>query len=134
MTYKEMYERSVADATVEKLTPTYFEFRAAGDSLIGEYVSKAEVRSTVSDGTYSQYIFRTDNGVVKFHLGAATDREVRDLLVPGRIYYIEYEGKEKLAGSKSVNKYVLWSVGSGTESYVEAPKDVTETAQSKVPF
>ncbi len=105
MKYSEMAEKAKEKGASRDLTPVFLTFKDKGDHVTGKFLSMSPVDSSLSDGTYNQYIFETDDGLVKFHIGAATDKEVAPSLVVGRIYHIEYQGKERIQGGRSVNKF-----------------------------
>lgn len=105
MNYEKLAAVAFKDGKTENLTPTYVEWKTAGQVIVGEYRNKAEVDSTKNKGTYFQYMFQTDNGLIKFHLGKATDGEAGCTFEPGNIYHIEYQGQLKLQGGNTVNKF-----------------------------
>lgn len=105
MSYEAMYEAAEKEGSLESLTPKFMEFKELGDKVIGAYKCTNEVQSSQNQGTYNQYIFDTDIGLVKFHLGKATDQEAGRLFQENEIYKIEYKGSQKLHGGKSVNKF-----------------------------
>jgi len=109
--YKEMYADSKKGGAVRQLTPAYKEWKKAGDQVVGAFISKNLISSSVGEGSYNQYVFETDDGVVKFHMGHATDTEVGEQFVKGMIYAIEYLGQEKISGLRSVNKFNVEELG-----------------------
>lgn len=106
-TYTELYEKAKAVGNVKDVTPTYYEFKAKGDKIIGAFLSISAVRSTLSDGEYNHYLFDTDTGLTKFFLGRAADKEFEPMLKVDAIYCIEFLGKEKISGKRTVNKYSM---------------------------
>lgn len=107
MSYKDIAERALKDGQTENITPKYVEFTDVGDIIVGRYLARTQVKSNVSDGVYFQYLFDSDEGLIKFHLGSATDGEAGAVMKSGEIYHIEFLGKEKIGGGKSVNKYQI---------------------------
>lgn len=105
MNFREMHEQAQKASTTRNLTPEYYEFEGAGCSIVGRLKGKAAVASSLSDGTYNQYLMETDEGLFKFHLGKATDTEAGVLMEVGQIYYIEFKGKEQIARGRTVNKF-----------------------------
>jgi len=106
-----MYADSKKAGAVRQLTPTYHEWKSKGDIIVGVFISKNSVASTAGEGSYNQYVFETDDGVVKFHIGHASDTEVGEQFARGMIYAIEYLGKEKISGLRSVNKFNVEELG-----------------------
>ena len=127
MSYKDMYIEACGRGEVERVTPTYFEFVNKEDSLVGEMVSFSIIRSGLNEGEYNQYIFNTDDGLVKFALGGATDREVAPLLSRGCVYHIVYLGQEELKGGKRVNKFDVTRI-------LSAKQHLSNQAHVNVPF
>jgi uncharacterized membrane protein (Fun14 family) len=125
MTYEERFKRAAENKTLKSLTPQWVQFDAAGKSVCGELLGTSEVAGTLGSGTYLQYLMRTDNGLVKFALGSATDRELKAVLVVGGVYRITYIGQQKIKGGKRVNRFDV----------VTLTEDVEEPVQeSDVPF
>jgi len=124
MNYSKLYEEAEAQGQVEVLTPKYFEWKTAGLMVIGEYKASAPVTSKLSEGTYSQYLFQTDDGLIKFALGKATDNEAGSLLEVGQIYAITYEGAEKISGGRRVNKFKIVHVLMNVPQQVGGKEDV----------
>ena len=110
MSYKEMYQARQEEGRVKDLTPEYVTFNEVDDSLIGRLIGITDVISTLNEGTYNQYLLETDEGMKKFALGNATDKEMINTLIVGGIYAITYKGKEQLKGGRRVNKFSIESI------------------------
>lgn len=109
--YKQLYADSRKAKTAKSVTPTYFKWKKEGDQIIGAYISHAPVQSRLGDKEYNQYIFETDDGMVKFALGRSADNEVTPILAAGVVYAITFQGKESIAGGRSVNRFEIEEVG-----------------------
>ncbi len=107
MGYKDAFVAAAKAKTARLLTPEYVEFAKKGDSVTGKFLSSSDVKSTLGEGTYKMYVFDTDDGVVKFKLGAATDTELANVIVPGGVYQIVFQGQVRLKGGHSVNKFMV---------------------------
>jgi hypothetical protein len=105
MSYLKIAQKALKEGKGKNFSPVYITFGEDRKVVCGRFLHKAAVASSVSDGFYDQYLFDSDDGLIKFHLGSATDNEAGILMVAGKVYHIEYLGKEKLKGAKSVNKY-----------------------------
>ena len=121
-TYKEMYEKAVKDKAVKQLTPVYQEWKKPQDRVIGSFISKGEVSSSAGGGSYYQYVFETDDGNVKFHMGRAADTDVGAVLTPGIIYTITYLGQEEIKGGRRVNKFNVEEIGPSADYIPDAVK------------
>lgn len=105
MDYAKLAAKALKDGQTENLTPLYREWTEEGQVIVGEFRNKVEIESSQNQGTYYQYMFETNEGLLKFHLGKATDGEAGCTFTPGGIYHIEYQGKLNLKGGKTVNKF-----------------------------
>lgn len=105
MGYLKASEKALKDGKGNNITPIYLTFDESRKVICGRFLNKAPVQSSVSDGTYNQYLFDSDEGLIKFHLGSATDNEAGAVMKLGKVYHIEFLGKEDLKGGKTVNKY-----------------------------
>lgn len=105
MKYSEMHEEAQKVKALKTLTPTYFEFEKKGDAIVGRYKGRSPVTSSLGSGEYFQYLFDTDDGLIKIALGQATDKEAGQLLESGKVYVVEYLGQVKISGGRKVNKF-----------------------------
>lgn len=126
MSYKEQYAEAKKGKDVKTLTATYIEFKEKGTSIVGRLLSRNTVQSTLGGGTYFQYLFDTDKGMVKFALGRATDSEAGALMGRGGVYAIEFLGQEKISGGRKLNRFNV--------EEIEAPVAETVGGTSDIPF
>jgi hypothetical protein len=128
MGYKEIYEKAKNEGQVKELTAQYKEWKQPNDIIVGKFISTNKVQSRLGGSEYNQYLFETDEGLIKFALGAITDHEALPLMKPGGIYAIEYQGKQQIQGGRQVNRFNVTEVDTS---------DVDLTAESDeddVPF
>ena len=109
--YAKMYAESKKENNLTELTAFYKKWEKKGDNVIGAFVGKTEVQSGISGNTYNQYLFDTDDGLTKFHLGKGGDSEIGQVMVKGCIYRIEFDGQEKIKGGRSVNTFECVEIG-----------------------
>ena len=121
--YKETYEQAIENKRLKTITPKYVEFKKKGDQVVGKFIGKAGVKSSMDDSEYNQYIFDTDEGMVKFAMGGATDKEVSQSLIPDRVYVVTFNGQEKLSGKRTVNKFIVEEIESIETSETGNPDD-----------
>lgn len=107
MTYKEQFEAAKAAGRVQGVSPVWTRFEKEGDTVCGQLLGSSEVPSGLGTGSYLQYLMRTDDGLIKFSLGAATDRELAVVLKMGELYRIEFDGQTKIKGGKRVNRFLV---------------------------
>lgn len=124
MSYKDQYEKANKAGEIQDLTPTFTRFEKEGDVILGKLVSYNPVQSSLGEGQYNQYLFETDDGLVKFSLGQAADSELGSQFVAGEVYRIEFLGKEKIDRGRAVNKYEVVQIPSGENPQVGGKDDI----------
>jgi len=110
MKYQEMYENAKKSETLKSLSPVYFTFTKKGDRVIGRLKAIVEVQGSRGGQTYNQYVVETDDRLLKFALGSATDKEIETQLKREHVYVFLFQGKEKLTGGREVNRYEVFEV------------------------
>ncbi len=110
MKYAEMKKSAEKAGAVTDLTPQFFEFKTKGDGFCGRLKHLSPVTSGLNQGTYNQYLFETDSGLLKCAFGNSTDKEIESLVKLGNIYIVEFLGKQKISGGRSVNKFKILEV------------------------
>jgi len=110
MKLSEMKTIAEKAGAITDLTPTFFEFAEKGDGFVGRLKHVSTVQSGLSEGTYNQYLFETDEGLIKCAFGAATDKEVAPMMRASGVYIVEYLGKVKITGGRSVNKFKVQEI------------------------
>jgi len=130
MTYAEQLKLARKEGEVRDLAPKFLEFRTVGDEVVGKLIDISTVEG--QHGTYKQYLLDTDEGVVKLQLGAATDADVAPQMALGALFWLTFEGVEKLSGGRTINKIAVRELvlpAGGREQPSEpssAPKTVGE--------
>lgn len=114
-TYAKLLEAAQKNDTLSSLTPLFIEWKKDGQCIVGKFLSKNSVKSSLSDGTYNQYVFETDGGLVKFALGSAADADFGNTLRAGNVYLITYAGKVKIGQKRHVNKFTVDLVAEASE-------------------
>lgn len=122
-----LFERLLREARdakrTKKLIPTFIEFKEKGVAIVGKFLSRSQVGGGDDKKTYYQYIFETDGGLVKFHLGNVTDADAGNLMKEGCVYYIEFDGQESISGGRRVNKFIVERVVTEEEARIGGPDD-----------
>jgi len=124
--YKKAYERARKIKALKQLTPAYVRWTEEGQQVIGAFVSSTEVTSRLSGKGYNVYLFETDEGLVRFSLGATIDGTVSEMFAKGVVYAVTYRGKEKIAGGRSVNRFDIEEIGPIDELQPEDDDDEEE--------
>jgi len=111
MTYKEMAEKAAAEGRMTSVTPKFTKLEAVGATITGRYLAWATVHPAAGAGSeYRDYTFGTDIGLVRFHLGAQTDKELDGVMVVGGVYAITYREDVKLAKGRHTKKYDVFCI------------------------
>lgn len=118
MSYQDMLALASKEKKVVDLTPKWIPWEAEGQFIVGRLRGTAEVDSQLGTGTYLQYLFDTDDGLVKFAMGRATDNELRTVLKVGHVYQITFLGTVKIKGGRSVNQFRVQTVTSDVDEGV----------------
>ena len=111
MTYAELSKKVKTAGTAKSVAPEFFKWGKPGQTIIGVYKGHHEVQSREMTGSYFQYIFDTDKGPVKCHMGSNYDAEQGSLLVTSNLYEVTYKGKEDIGGNRSVNRFDTIDLG-----------------------
>lgn len=117
MTYKEAYEQAKKDGALGDLVPIFKEMRKKGDMVIGKYLGSNLQKGKLADTPYYMYLFETDEGLVKFSLGAVSDGEVRPSMKVGQVYAVTFEKSEEIEKGRKINRFKIEHViGAGDSS------------------
>jgi len=110
-TYAEQAKEATKSGNVKKLTAIYHKWIKSGEKILGCFIDRSEVGKAEEGNRYFQYLFETDEGLTKFSLGNASDGEIGAALVKGRVYLIEFKGKETIGGGRKVNRFECTEIG-----------------------
>ena len=124
MGYREHYAEVKKAKTGRKLSAKYIEWTEKGQQIVGRLLSRNPVDSSMGSGTYFQYLWDTDDGLVKCALGKATDGEAGALMMRGGVYSIIYEGQENLKGGRKLNKFEIIELEASEETPVGGSGDI----------
>ena len=105
MNFAELWQEAEEKKQTMDITPQWVPWETEGQFIIGRFRGSSEVTSSLGEGTYLQYLFNTDDGLVKFSLGRATDNELKTVMVPGGIYQIVFLGQTKIKGGRQLNQF-----------------------------
>lgn len=111
MTYQERFTQAVKDHRTKDVSPEWVAFEKKDQSVLGKLLGTSAVDSSLGSGSYLQYMMETDDGLIKFSLGAATDKELAPVIKVGGVYKITYQGQQKIKGGRRVNRFKVVSLG-----------------------
>lgn len=115
MGYRERAEAALKDGSAVNRTPEFAKLREENASVTGKMVGCTDVPPKNNKPGYRQYVFETDEGLVKFSLGSNADREFGLAMEIGKVYSIIFLGKEKLPSGNTVNKWNCFEIPSDHE-------------------
>jgi len=124
MSYAEEWKQAEKAESVVDVTPQWIAWEKKDQSVLGKLMGSGEVDSTLSSGTYKQYLMDTDEGLIKFSLGAASDKELHTILRVGYVYKITFKGQIKIKGGRKVNQFTVLATF-GTDEIQPAEPEVT---------
>ena len=123
MSYTDEYKKAKESGALRQITAEYHEWKKEKDFIIGRFVHVNTVPGKRSDTVYNQYLFETDNGLIKFALGGATDNEAGAMMRKGEVYRVEFKGTEALGGGRRVNKFFIECLTDAGGGQVGGPED-----------
>ncbi len=125
MSYSDAWKEAEKTKSTFCVSPEWFTFEKKGSFVLGKLMGMNEVDSSLGSGTYLQYLMDTDVGLIKFSLGAATDKELTTVMKVGNVYRIEYQGQAKIKGGRRVNQFKCLAA--------QMPDDL-QVVDSDIPF
>ena len=103
--FKDTYKVAKEANLIDPMVPTFVLWEKPGQTLIGRFMAAHQVPGKNEGTFYNQYVFFTDAGLIKCHLGGQADNEFGQFFRPGDVYMITFDGQEKLKGGNHVNKW-----------------------------
>ena len=124
MSYKDLFKEKTDSGSSRLLSSEYIKFDKKGVQIIGRLLGMNEVSGHLGGKSYKQYLFDTDDGLVKCALGSATDAEAGALMSLGGIYSVVYDGQEKLKGGRSINRFTITELEVAGEGSLGGSSDI----------
>lgn len=110
MSYKSMAELAKQNRTARDLMPAFFQFKQEDDAITGRLISRSTITSKKNAGTYTDYVFDTDDGRVHFACGDQFDKKCGEELKAGGVYQIIFKGKQSVGGGHTVNQFTVYEI------------------------
>ena len=123
MGYHEMAAEREADGRTRKLTVMYMPWEKSGQIVIGKFISEAVIKSKKNEGSYKQYVFHTDDGMIKFQCGGFFDNDQGAAMQRGGVYSILFQGKKKIESGNTVNAFELVEIAAPGDTKAPAAKN-----------
>ncbi len=124
MSYKDIAIAAKENKSEVSLDVAFIPFKEKGKTIIGKYLKATEVASGIGDQTYNQYLFDTDDGRVKFHMGRVADGEGGYLMRVGCVYRIAFQGQEEIGANRRVNIFEITHLPTVNDPQVGGDDDI----------
>lgn len=121
--YGALYEASKSNKQVTQLSSQYVKFIKEGDMVVGKFMSLYHIPKHPGGGDYNQYVFQTDDGLIKFAMGQVNDNEAGALMQIGSVYAVRFMGGVEISGGRTVNTFDIQELHTGKESKVGGVND-----------
>ncbi len=105
MDYQAEYDKACEAGLTSEVTRGIQSWDEEGDFIVGKVVEIGPFTEGSFDTEVNYYLIDTDAGRVSTILGSATDRQIAELDLVGKLVHIEYRGKKQLADGKQVNNF-----------------------------
>jgi len=110
MTWKAEFEKAVKSHEAIDMTYQPFEFKAAGDSVVGKLLDIQSTHFEATNSDVNKYILETDDGVVSVIAGAIGDSQLDGRVKPGDLMRFEFVEKKLLTGGRTANIFNIQCV------------------------
>lgn len=107
----ERFRQAKAAGKTEGIGLRIVSWREKGQQVVGELVSLEPMQDNKFQAPVLRYVLKTDEGEVSCILGGATDAKLKDVVHPGDLLSITFEGKQSISGGRSVNLFIVERVG-----------------------
>ena len=105
MSYAEQVAKAKKEGSMKQITVEIMSFKNANDTLIGRLQEVSDFTGGKFEKACKQYLFETDSGLVTCLLGGATDKQLEDKELTGKILMIIFKGQDEIEGGRKVNKF-----------------------------
>ena len=103
MTYEELYEKMYKEGNIRLLSYQIKTWEVEGDYIIGKVMEVKPFTGGSFDTDCLSYLIKTDEGLFTTVLGSATDTQINQTDLRGKIISIVYKGKKDLKDQRRVN-------------------------------
>lgn len=103
--YKEAAAKAKKQGTAESVKPEWVDFKKTGQSVAGLLIDKQLVQGRTFPGEFTKYTMKTDDGIVQFKMGSATDKDTGVSMQIGEIYEVTFEGQENVGQNQDRNVF-----------------------------
>jgi hypothetical protein len=116
MGYNDLYKSKKVVSLYDETAGGTFKFTNDSPQIVGKFIRQDIYRKNILSAKSMMYTFDTDSGEKTFFLSGATDKIIRNTLIPGQIYAILFLGKKKTSKGREMNNFRI-------EHIVDLPRD-----------
>lgn len=103
--YSEAASAAKKAGTAVSLKPVWTPFKKQGQTICGLLKGKETVEGRTFKGSFVKYTMDTDEGMIQFKMGSASDKDIGVGMEIGEIYEISFEGQTKLDENSTRNDF-----------------------------
>lgn len=107
MNYKELMKDARKAKAVDQLTHTITQWTEEGQQIIGRVIDIQPFTGGKFEGSCNQYLIETDDGIISTLLGGATDKQIVDNDISGKVVCITFNGKKILEDNRQINLFTV---------------------------
>ena len=107
MGYAEQYQKAKDKGKLDQITTNIYKFTTEGETLVGEVVKIIPFTAGDFDVEVKAYIIDTEIGRISCVVGSATDKQLDNFKLVGKVIAITFHGQKDLEGGKHVNLYTV---------------------------
>jgi len=105
MNYADALKKAQAAKALQDVMPAFHEWKKEGELIVGMFRMFEVLEGRKENKYFNIYTFETDEGMVRFTLGAMIDGQAAELLKPGLVYAITFKGQETIASGNKMNSF-----------------------------
>jgi len=105
MNYREKYEKAKEAGKTEQITEQIYKFEEEGQQVMGLVVTATPFTGGEFDAEVLRYVIDTDEGRISCVLGSATDSQLSNKKIVGKLVCITFHGKKTLSDGRSINRF-----------------------------
>ena len=115
MSYEDEAKRIQEAGGAIPLSAPVYKFEEKGDYVLGIITSQKEIQSEETEGTFSVFTMRTDEGVIQFAAGMVLANIVAENDLMGKLIRVQFEGQTDTQKGNRVNQYTIINYTDATE-------------------
>lgn len=116
MTYNEKLKNNKIESVFDQTAQGTFKFSEDTPFIVGKFIRYDLYKRRPWDKGSTIYVLDTDKGEAMFFLSGATDKIIKNSLIPGQIYSFRYLGKKKTNRGREMNNFRI-------EHILDVPKE-----------